>query len=418
MLVLVSTIITSCATISRKYDIITALTNNNYKEISKILHKMEKKYDKASISQKCDYHYFKGCYFFSTNMLNEAEYEFDTCLELNSAYLSALYSRAVLKTTCKKDYYGAIKDYEQLKEMLFYAEENNYFNQNSIITIHSIIGCPPKITEHNKNRKFTSRSMQSNEFKKRCYGRLIYAYKKVHEYRKAILNINNYLSLYPEAIGLNRSLAECYFSLSEFENSINAFKKYLKQDESDYYPYYIIGICYFNLEDFEKCIEQLSISLEILKQLDIEEYEKYVISENNKELTENYLTTVQDLSETVESILLFRSRSFGKLRQYSKAISDLSEIIVENPEHENALYYRGYFYNYSGKQQSALDDYLKVIKLNPNRYSVNYSIALIYDSFGEFDQSIAYYEKFISNTEDRNSGKYQAAIKRLAKLKG
>lgn len=402
---------------SKKYDITTALINNDQKKISKILQRMEKQYVVYSISKKCDYHYFKGCYLFSIDRLIDAESEFDICLSLNKAYVSALYSRAVLNITCKNDYYKAIKDYEQLIEILSYAEENSYFNKNSILTLYLIAGCPPKITEFNKNKKFISRSMHIDELNKICYSKLTQAYMKIHKYRKAIQVINNYLSLYPELTGLYRSLGECYFNLSEYENSINAYTEYLKQDKTNYYPYYKMGICYFNLNEFEKCIEQLSISLNILKQMDTEKYEDLVVNEDNEQLTEMYLRNIQKISGTRESILFYRSRSFGKLNQYSKAISDLSEILVKHPEYENALYYRGYFYNYSGKREAALDDFLKVKELNPKRYSVNYSIAMIYDSFGSFGQAIMYYEKFISSVTDRNSGKYHAAKKRLDDLK-
>jgi tetratricopeptide (TPR) repeat protein len=432
-LIIINMLIISCSALPKeqKFTIVTSLVNGKYEYSKSLLDKMVKRYDTFDISMKCDYHYYNGCYYYSIEDYEQAEDEFNKCLELNPAYMQALYSRASLKNINLKDYSGAIQDYKKIIEIFDYCEITNYFSDSSIVTLYKIYGLdesklPPESREEiiskNSKRRFRSITKTPDMWKIQCYRKLIECYKKNHEIRKAINCINELLIkeskilVWQKHSFFNKILGNNYLELKEYENAINAFKSYIEHDKEHYEIYYKIGVCYFHLEDFESSILELTTCLNLMRKIDVKEIETFNSSINEKVAIKHNKKALKEYSEFIVSVLLHRAKSYSKLEEYEKSIIDLNEVISIDPNNENAYYYRGYYNKFLGKSESALKDFLKVLTLNPNLNPVNYSIAIIYDSKEKYKSAKKYYSKFIEGEEDKTSQKLKYSNKRLSKI--
>ena len=407
-----------------KYELITFLTNNEYDRSKELLNILEKQYAELDRNKKCDYHYYYGCYLFITEKHNLAKQEFDQCLQLNEAYLQAIYSRAELRSNALNNFEGAIKDYEKLLKLLDYCESTNYFTKNSLITIYTISvinysELPFTRNEYTKDfvSNFGSVTLTPDKLRIRCYIDIIEHYYENKNYRKTIKFIKLARSKKLSYRFTSEPLAECYFELKEYQNAIDAFNNYILFHDETRYINYKLGLSYFFLEDFNKSLFKLNKVLINFKDIEnsIINYSPHYSDQNV--ITKQNQQALKDHQKLFQSALLYRARSYGKLKEYKKGIADLNEVLNLDINDVTGYYYRGYFYNYHGDRELALKDFLKVLSLNPTRNSVNYSVALLYDSKGKFEKAIEYYEEFISNTMDTKSGKYKAAFDRLEKLK-
>ena len=117
-----------------------------------------------------------------------------------------------------------------------------------------------------------------------------------------------------------------------------------------------------------------------------------VMDEKYQELMDK----IQELTESIDnnngedkSVEYFeRGFAYGKVKEYQKAIDDLTQVIKINPDYGNTYISRGAVYDEMGEYAEAIQDYTQAIKIDPN------------DEYSYFFRGISYH-----NMED-----YSAAI--------
>lgn len=79
-----------------------------------------------------------------------------------------------------------------------------------------------------------------------------------------------------------------------------------------------------------------------------------------------------------------RGVAYWKLKQYDRAIDDLTRAITLDPEYRDALYNRGVVYEEVGEYSRAVEDYTRVIALDKDEVIVYYNRGVAYFRLGEF----------------------------------
>ena len=424
-----------------KYDLVTALTNNKFKTVEKLLSKLNKNYDIFNISQKCDYHYFYGCYLYGKSEIVQAEEEFTNCLMINESYIQALISRAKIRQVFLKNNDESFQDYQRVLDILDYAKENSKFKKNSVITVYTISENKRIFDSYFNNKTdsliskestdylwihnniFCSKSMTPDELRIECLESMQSIKYIEKDYFGAIEITRKLLDFRPENYEYLRKTGNYYFELQYYQDAVEWLNKYISASDYiyNYGIYYKKGLCYYHLDDYTEAINEFSNALNTLHfyQSKADSLTKKFQSERKHFLFyQDYPGKTSNTWKIYdENILLYRGQCYGKIKDYEKGIQDLSEVIKLNDKNDTAHYYRGYFNNYSGRKELALRDFMRALELNPGFKQLYYSIALIYDTQKKYEIALIYYQDYVNKIEDKKNKKYIIAKERIKKLK-
>ena len=414
-----------------EHQFIKNLINKEFELAKKYLTKLEKVYEEMNESQKCDYHFYKGCYFYSLKEFKKAEEELSTCLDINSSYVQALYARAKLNSYAFNNKKAVKEDYQQLLKILRYVKsKNDYDNPTiSLYTIEensSITITMSPTEEAEKHYDYRYRNFSLDQFILEILGELESIEIEDQNYHNAIKYIYEILQ-YPMAIlDYRRELGDCYFYLEQYENAIENYTIYLSKPKIDYIVYYRRGLCYFRLDDYEVALREFnrslveinnpekSSSIEFIEKMKNEKSDNYFHNHNfyKKQIQDQ----IESISKTKTSVLFYKSRCYEKMNQFDKAIDTMTELLEFDNDYELAYYYRGYFYNEQKELYKAVEDFKKALEIDSGLTQLYYSIAVNYDNLKNYDLAKRYYNLYIEYHEDKNSQKYKYALRRYDQL--
>ena len=238
----------------------------------------------------------------------------------------------------------------------------------------------------------------------------------------AISDLDNCLKIDPKSYHVNIKMGnfyrdyECYEkAIHKYTNCINiAYMTKLAKTEC--------GLIYYKIKEYDKAVETISeiINQQFVANNYLIEDEEDIINgkivQASKSLPFDLFLRSRVITYNIKDLYYIRGRSFGILKEYNKAVDDLTEVINLDPDHETAYYYRAYFSNYSGNKKQALSDFQKVIELNPARTDVLYSIALIHDTNADYEKALKSYTEYFQTSNKVSSKKYKAALDRVEKL--
>ena len=152
------------------------------------------------------------------------------------------------------------------------------------------------------------------------------------------------------------------------------------------------------------------------------EFESALKMDSLQRYLEYDITIIDDVKkkrlEEDAAIHLFRGISYSENTEYDKAIKEIDQAILINPDHAILYNKRGIVYYYSRNYKKAIDDYNKSIELNPNLSPVYYNRALAYDDSGQKIRALKEYRLFLEKAIPRDEKQIQYARLRVEQLKG
>ncbi|MAX81496.1 MAG: hypothetical protein CL843_15150 [Crocinitomicaceae bacterium] len=89
----------------------------------------------------------------------------------------------------------------------------------------------------------------------------------------------------------------------------------------------------------------------------------------------------------------WRARTYNQLKEFEKAILDLSKAIEIDPNNALAYHNRGNVYYHLKEFEKAIQDYNKAIEIDPNDASAYYNRGVSYSDLKEFEKAIQDYSK-------------------------
>ncbi|CCQ53828.1 MULTISPECIES: tetratricopeptide repeat protein [Crocosphaera] len=188
---------------------------------------------------------------------------------------------------------------------------------------------------------------------------------------------------------LNKGLAD--YRMENYHQSLAAYQEVIKRQKGDYRAYYNQGLVHFQLGNYQQALNSYDQALEIDQDYSLE-----------------------------HKTLIYHDRALAhlKLEDFSRAIANLTHLLILNPKNEQAYYQRGYAYQKSGDHKAAFQDFTEVITLNPqstNAY-INRGISAAILGFQDFAWqnfkiALAQFE------EQNNQIGYKQTLKLMLKFK-
>lgn len=199
------------------------------------------------------------------------------------------------------------------------------------------------------------------------------------------------LKKFPDSYIVMNSLGAEYMHANDFKTAQEWFDKAKKENPNDHSVYYNEGLNYLKQNKVEEAYNSLSRSIELKK------YHK---------------------------ALFARANILEKTKQYTRAISDLDEVIRQKPQMAEAYYLRGLCKEQASRLDESLADYDRAIALKPGEalFYLNKGIAMgkmekIQEAMALFDKAIALKPDYAQAFYLRALSKYRLKINPCGDLK-
>lgn len=153
---------------------------------------------------------------------------------------------------------------------------------------------------------------------------------------------------------LNLGLA--YLQQQKYQQALAENQQIIRQNRRDYRAYYNQGLVYFALENYPQALQSYNLALKVSDSIPQEQQ-------------------VMILNE--------RSLTYKRLKYYGKAIADLKQAIMFNPQDESLYFNLGCTAHEARKINLAINNFNQAIALNPNFTQAYLNLAVIYDQMGE-----------------------------------
>ncbi len=151
----------------------------------------------------------------------------------------------------------------------------------------------------------------------------------------------------------------------------------LKEDNTNFDAYHLLGVCYFQLGNFENSVESIKRAIEF---------------------NPNDLDFYLDLGN-----------AYLALKQLEKAELAYKKVLENNQNSAIAYHGLGLLYKENQEYDKALVFFKKAIKLNREFYICFYDIAKTYDKLNKFEQSFFYLQKVIKINPDFHNALFSMA---------
>jgi tetratricopeptide (TPR) repeat protein len=222
-------------------------------------------------------------------------------------------------------------------------------------------------------------------------------YYQLEDYDKAIQMLSSATSLNKEMSKAFRLKMMAYIKLEKYNKALfesNALLEIKETTQNHYWHGFIaekLGIYNLAENDFKKAItlnakdlkSQIALADVLFKAKKFDE----TITVCNK--------TIKSNSKCLDAYWI-RSKTYKEKFDYSKAIDDLSKIIVLDKDNERAYFTRGSYYQEFNQHQSAINDFSKVISLNKNNALAYYNRAKSNEEITHYLKAISDYKTYIS----------------------
>lgn len=221
-------------------------------------------------------------------------------------------------------------------------------------------------------------------------------YRTLKEYVKAVENYNKAIAVKPTGNGdlyWDRGVAQ--FNLQNFSSAIESYQSALNvydDNESRAILFSNIASCYNRMDDKESSIKYYNKAI-ALNSTKCGSYLWSLGSIYNSTMQfDNAITAyIKALSyynedaESKASLYNNISNNYIELKQYDKAIENISHSIKADPENSKYVYYRGkYHYIYLNNQAAAKPDFIQTIEMEKGKETIYtaYAKGLIGDKEG------------------------------------
>jgi len=256
-------------------------------------------------------------------------------------------------------------------------------------------GCGTKVGEVNSsNNKTTNDSNEKLSSAAISYYNKGIDYFTQEDYNNSILAFGKAIKQEPKYVKAYELRARAYICNSTYSKAIKDLNKAIYLDPNNSELFYLRGLSYKNCdeENIEEDINAKAMSM-MLGNFDDDEDD---IVEDNIEQAKMDFTAAIDINEKYIDAYLERAEIYIEQQEYDSAIEDYSSII--NLESDNYLHYekRGWIYYLNDNNEEAIADYNKLLEIKPDSISGLNNRGLIYHYIENYKKAIDDYNSALS----------------------
>lgn len=199
----------------------------------------------------------------------------------------------------------------------------------------------------------------------------------------------------PQNLKAHSKLAEVYFLLKRYNESLEQTAEMLKISQGNALAYFIRGMCYKETGDTNRAISAFQSAIEN----DRDYYNAYMqagilFQLKNNPVCMEYFNNALRIKPESEEALYGRAMYLQESGDYDRAIQDYTQILKINPRNKNAHYNLGYIhYTYLKVYNQAIKHYDNAIASDPDYAEAYYSRGLCYEAVGNLGAARSDYEK-------------------------
>ena len=207
----------------------------------------------------------------------------------------------------------------------------------------------------------------------------------------ALINYTNSDSTYQHTDKFFLSLIHYYRAEDELGNYY--INDYIKNNPSDYRSFELLGDEYFKKDDYLSALFNYK-KAELINSKSLYTLFRTSLCLYNLSYYEDvieFTTRILAQDEYYENAYYFRALSHLETNNYKKAISDLTDYILLNPDNEEIYYYLGMAYFNTKKYNRANEALKRYMKFNPENGQAHYYLGMINENILELDDAINHY---------------------------
>ena len=240
-------------------------------------------------------------------------------------------------------------------------------------------------------------------------------YFKSNQTRKAKETLERCLKSLPKDIEANLKLAELYYYVKKYSESIEQVNKALEIDKYQSKAYYLKGMNYMEAGDTAKAISSMQTAVE----QDNEYYTAYVqlgllhLHKKNKLCKDYFENALRIHPKSTEALygIGFYLQDLGKYREASEYYERILSI---NPKHVDALYNMGALYlSINNNPAQAQQYFTDIINIDQNNYKAWFSRGVCLEKLKDKEGAIRDFKMALKISEN-----YEPAISALNKITG
>lgn len=222
-------------------------------------------------------------------------------------------------------------------------------------------------------------------------------YRRLEEFEYAI---NCYLEaskLTPDDYGIWVNLGFVYWKIKAYPEVINAFEKALSLKDSEFMIWFILGNAYKLTDD----PEQARRCFETAQQLEGDDPRSYYELANLLRREGSFVDAIEYYDKTLTldpehvDALNWRGSCKADLGELDGAIADYQQAVIVNPDYYYAYYNLGMAYEAKEEFDNAIDAYQNALKIEPTFAAAWYSMGLVFGEKGELENAKNAYERAI-----------------------
>lgn len=232
------------------------------------------------------------------------------------------------------------------------------------------------------------------------------------QYRKAIMELNTAIEIYPDFPVAYRNRGLAYFMLKEYDRAILDNSKAISIDPKYTKAFEDRGNAYYAKQDYDSAI--LDFSKAIL--LDPSRIKNYFSRGKIHFDKGEYYNAIEDFTIVVVAEpsntegYIERAKSYSSLQRFDEAIHDLTIVIGNDPSFDIAYLNRALAYVHEDKEELAIKDFVRYLDNHPNNARVLTYLADSYVGTKKYKEAIRVSTKAIGISPELGPAYYTRAM--------
>ncbi len=223
------------------------------------------------------------------------------------------------------------------------------------------------------------------------YAKLAYAENELGEHDKAIEDYTKAIALDNEDIICYNNRAEAYFANKNYKEAVNDWHKYMMEENNQesidiWVDYFKLAYAEYKIEEYDNALNHYSVYLKNNPN-DSNAYNNRGIIWKNKE---EYDKAIEDYTKAIaldnEDIMYYNNRAeaYFANKNYKEAVNDYNKVLELDPEYEIDYFKLADAEDEIEEYDNALVHYSIYIKDNPNNSDAYNNRGCVYEQLEEY----------------------------------